>query len=131
MLLQALPLSIREVAWIRRVHALQSIKFCLLLHSQTRSESFTSNEWKMLLVLSESYPHYCPYGVILVHLTSLSLEQCRQLLQDAQRRGTLRQAIEPIRYVIKALRAKLRPFSLTVSSLYGLGCLLSDVASNM
>jgi len=38
MLLKALPLHIRKVAWIRRVHTLQYTKFCLSLYSQTRSK---------------------------------------------------------------------------------------------
>ncbi len=38
MLLQALPLRVREVAWIGRIHAPQCIKLCFSLHSKTRSK---------------------------------------------------------------------------------------------
>lgn len=91
--------------------------------------SFTPSEWNALLVLAEFYPHYAPYEVLLARLSATSPDYSRHLIQEAQQRGTVQQIVGPIRYVMKTLRVKLRPFSLTVSSLYGLGSFFSAVSS--
>lgn len=92
-------------------------------------ELFTPTEWKALLALAESYPHYSPYEVVLSRLTSTSIDYCRERIQEALQLGTLRQELGPIRDAFKKIRPKLRPFSLTISSVYQLGYVLTTVSS--
>jgi hypothetical protein len=44
---------------------------------QNTIEVLTANEWKILLALAESYPHYSPYEALFACLTPLSAEQSR------------------------------------------------------
>ena len=93
-------------------------------------ELFTSSEWKVLLALAESFPYYSPYEAMLSRLTSTSLDYCRERIQEAAERGTLRQELGPIRDAFKKIRPKLRPFALTISSVYQLGYVLTTVSAS-
>lgn len=90
---------------------------------------FTPMEWTVLLTLAEFYPQYGSYEVLLAKLIATSADYSRQLIQEAQQRKALPQAVGPIRDAVKKLRVKLRPFALTVSPLYGLGYFLAAVSS--
>ncbi len=90
---------------------------------------FTPNEWNVLLTLAEFYPQYGSYEALLAQLTATSADYSRQLIYEAQQHRSLPQAVGPIRDAVKKLRAKLRPFALTVSPLYGLGYFLAAVSS--
>src|SRR5438093_12153262 len=51
-------------------------------------QQFSINELRMMVPLLETYPHYCPYEVLLAHISSnvvteASIAHCRQRLQDA------------------------------------------------
>ncbi len=96
--------------------------------SQNSIVLFTPGEWKVLLALAESYPHYSPYEVILSQLTSTPPEHCRQLLHDAEQKRTLRQELRPIRRTVWSLRSKLRPFALEVPSVLEAGYTLSSLS---
>jgi|SRR5579859_6806662 len=94
-------------------------------HPRNDIELFTASEWKVLLALAESYPHYSPYEALLSRLTSTSPDYCRQRIQEALQNGTLRQELGPIRDAFKKIRPKLGSFSLTISSVYQLGYVLA------
>ena len=82
---------------------------------------FSANEMSMLMPLLEAFPHYCPYEVLLAHIssnqvTATSIERCRQRLQEALSRGTWQQELRPMRRVFSSLRTKLHRFDLEISN---------------
>jgi hypothetical protein len=97
-------------------------------------QQFSANEMSMLVPLLESYPHYCPYEVLLAHISShtitpASIERCRQRLQEALSRGTWQQELRPIRRALSSLRSKLHLFDLEISNVRELGCSLTNLGS--
>ena len=84
-------------------------------------QQFSVNEMSMLAPLLEAFPHYCPYEVLLAHIssnlvTATSIERCRQRLQEALSRGTWQQELRPMRRVFSSLRTKLHRFDLEISN---------------
>src|SRR5437660_7303853 len=87
----------------------------LVVNQQTRTLSLLSaapqiimeqllseNEMRMIVPILESYPHYCPYEILLAHissnlLTQATIDLCRLRLQEPQRRGAWQQEMRPIR----------------------------------
>ncbi len=72
-------------------------------------QHFTKNEWSVLLVLLASYPHYAPYEILLASLTSLSSNDCRERVQQAQHLGQkmLKRELKPIYRALSGIRVKL------------------------
>ncbi len=87
-----------------------------------RQQQFSPNGIRVLLPLLQSYPHYCPYNVLLASLFPLSLEASNQQLQEEWE-----MAIRPVRRAIGSIMASLRLFGLTVHSLRGAGYLLKPL----
>lgn len=85
-------------------------------------QQFSPNGMRVLLPLLQSFPHYCPYEALLASLFPLSLEECRQQLQEGWE-----MAIRPVRRAIGSIMAGLRAFGLTVLSLRGVGYLLKPL----
>src|SRR5260370_16957648 len=59
---------------------------------------FSANEIRVFVPLVETYPHYCPYEVLLAHLyshsvTTPTIPHCRQRLQEAEARGIRQQEL--------------------------------------
>ncbi len=79
-------------------------------------QHFSPNGMRVLVPLLQSYPHYCPYEVLLASLFSLSLDEARKQLQDFWDI-----AIRPVRRAISSLIAGLRALGLQVRSLRGAG----------
>src|SRR5215472_9958714 len=78
-------------------------------------QPFSTNEMSLILPILEAFPHYCPYEVLLAHISSnvvtgASIVRCRQRLQEAQSRGTRQQELRPIRRALSPLRNKLHCF---------------------
>jgi hypothetical protein len=97
-------------------------------------QQLSVNEMHMLIPMLESFPHYCPYEVLLAHISgqtvnSASIERCRCVLQEAQSRGTGRQELRPIRRALSSLRTKLHFFGLEVSNIRERGCSLTSLAT--
>ena len=84
-----------------------------------RQQQFSPNGVRVLVPLLQSYPHYCPYEVLLASLFPLSLEECRKQLQEAWET-----AIRPVRRAVGSIIARLRSFGFTVYSIRGAGYLL-------
>ena len=84
---------------------------------------FSPNGMRVLVPLLQAYPDYCPYDVLLVSLFPLSLEEGRKHLQDAWEA-----TIRPVRRAMSSILAPLRPFGLGVSSVRGLGYLLTPLS---
>ena len=52
-------------------------------------QQFSDNEISVIVPILESFPHYCPYEVLLAHISSssvteASITRCRQRLREAQ-----------------------------------------------
>ena len=103
----------------------------LLLEGQ----QFSENEMRMIMAILESYPHYCPYEVLLAYLSSnvvtpATIERCRQRLQEAQRLGAWQQELRPVRRALSSLRNKLHAFHLEISNIRERGCSLTSLGSS-
>ncbi len=90
----------------------------LVMHQQ-----FSPNGMRMLVPLLQAYPEYCPYDVLLVSLFPLPLEAGRTLLEEAWEA-----TIRPVRRAMSSILPGLRPFGLSVSSVRGLGYLLTPLS---
>jgi hypothetical protein len=97
---------------------------------------FSINEIRMLVLLLEFYPCYCPYEMLLAYISSnvvteASIAHCRQCLQEAHSRGTWQQELRPIRRVLSSLRSKLDHFDLGISNVRESGCSLVSLKSHI
>jgi len=98
-------------------------------------QQFSANEMRVFVPLLETYPHYCPYEVLLAHLYSnavstATIAHCHQRLQEAEARGTRQQELRSIRRALSSLRNKLRHFGLGISNVREMGCSLISLKSN-
>lgn len=98
------------------------------------TKQFSVNELCVIVPLLDFYPHYCPYEVLLAYIssnvvTSASIEYCRQRLQAALDQGTWLQELRPIRRALSAVRNKLKPFNLGISTVRERGCSLLSLAA--
>ncbi|HEV2654120.1 MAG TPA: hypothetical protein VGT82_04150 [Ktedonobacteraceae bacterium] len=101
---------------------------------QIMEQQFSSNEMRLLIPILQSFPHYCPYEMLLSHISSNNMTphaiaRCRQLLQEALRNGTWHQELRPIRRALSTLRTKLHPFNLEISTIRERGCSLTSLTS--
>ncbi len=97
-------------------------------------QQFSVNEMSVLVPLLESFPHYCPYEVLLAHVSSnfvteTSIVYSRQRLQEALSRGTWQQELRPIRRALSSVRNKLHHFDLAISNIRERGCSLTSLMS--
>jgi hypothetical protein len=90
---------------------------------------FTPSEWNVLLALAEAYPHYSPFEALMARLMDGPADYYRERWHQAQQQGRLREELRPIREAITGLRAKLRPFLLTIAFIPETGYLLATVSS--
>lgn len=98
-------------------------------------QQFSVNELRMIVPLLELYPHYCPYEVLLAHISShvvteASTTHCRQRLQEALSRGTWQQELRPIRRALSSLRNKLKHFDLGISNVRERGSSLISLTAH-
>lgn len=98
-------------------------------------QQFSRNEWNLLLTLLVSYPHYAPYEILLASLTALSIDKCRQRIQDAQHLGAkaLKRELKPVHRALAGLRTKLGDLSphLKISLIRDLGYAISTPPKNL
>ena len=97
------------------------------------TKQFSVNELCVIVPLLDFYPHYCPYEVLLAYIssnvvTTASIEYCQQRLREALNRGTWQQELRPIRRALSAVRNKLLPFKLGISTVRERGCSLLSLA---
>jgi hypothetical protein len=101
---------------------------------QIMEQQFSYNEMRVLVPILEAFPHYCPYEVLLAHIssnnpTANSITHCRQRLQEALDNGSWPQEVRPIRRALSSLRTKLHHFNLEVSTIRERGCGLTSLTS--
>ena len=92
-------------------------------------QQFTTSELGVLMPLLRSYPHYCPYEVMLAsfnhgHVSDSTVERCRQRLYEAQLAGVWDQEMRPVRNVLSRTRLKVRSFGIEISSILETGYVL-------
>jgi hypothetical protein len=97
-------------------------------------EQFSVNEMSLIVPILESYPHYCPYEVLLAHISSKHvdpslIECCSHRLLEAQIKGTWQQEMRPLRRALSSLRSKLHSLDLEVSTVRERGCNLTSLTS--
>ncbi len=127
------------------LQGLLQIDLTLVLNPETRTVSLLSdgptliveqqlsaNEMYLFVPILESFPHYCPYEVLLSHIstktvTPASIERCRQRLREAQDSGKWQQELRPIRRALSSLRNKLRRLDLGISNMRERGCSLTSL----
>ena len=95
-------------------------------------DHFSVNEMSLIVPILESYPYYCPYEVLLAHISSKHvdpslIERCRHRLLEAQINGTWQQEMRPVRRALSSLRSKLHSFDLEVSTVRERGCNLTSL----
>jgi len=96
-------------------------------------DHFSVNEMSLIVPILESYPYYCPYEVLLAHISSKHIdpsliERCRHRLLEAQINGTWQQEMRPVRRALSSLRSKLHSFDLEVSTVRERGCNLTSLS---
>ncbi len=92
-------------------------------------QQFTNSEICVLLPLLESYPHYCPYEVLLASFNSGNVRDeevalCRRRLAAAQAAGVWDQEMRPVRNVLSRTRLKLHTFGIDIFSILETGYVL-------
>jgi len=97
-------------------------------------QQLSANEMYLIVPILEFFPHYCPYEVLLSHVTTntvteVSIERCRQRLQEAQARGGWQQELRPVRRALSSLRTKLLRFDLGISNIRERGCSLTSLTA--
>ncbi|GCE20970.1 hypothetical protein [Dictyobacter kobayashii] len=102
---------------------------------QIMEQQFSVNEIRVMVPIMESYPHYCPYEVLLSYIisnsvTSTSVARCRQRLQDALNNDTWHQEMRPIRRALSSIRGKLHSFDLEISTIRERGCSITSLTSS-
>ena len=95
---------------------------------------FSVNEMQVLVPILDSFPHYCPYEILLAslssnHVTSASIARCRQRLQEARDCGEWQQELRPIRRALSSLRVKLHRCNLEISNVRERGCSLISLTA--
>jgi hypothetical protein len=95
-------------------------------------DHFSVNEMSLIVPILKSYPYYCPYEVLLAHISSKHvdpslIERCRHRLLEAQINGTWQQEMRPVRRALSSLRSKLHSFDLEVSTVRERGCNLTSL----
>lgn len=97
-------------------------------------QRFTSNEWKVFIILLTSHPYYAPYEIIMAGITLLSPSTCRKRLQDAQQLDPkmLQRELKPIHRALAGVRLKLKDLAphLKVSLIRELGYALVTSSDN-
>lgn len=92
-------------------------------------QQFSSSEMSVLVPLLQSYPHFCPYEVLLAsfncgNTTEASIERFRLRLQEAQFAGVWDYEMRPVRNILSRTRFKLRDFGIEISSILETGYIL-------
>lgn len=93
-------------------------------------QCFTMNEVALLLPLLNACPLYCPYEVLLACYwhgvaTEEGTQHARQQLHHAHTAGTWRATTHPLHSMLSRIRGKTRVMGLELTSIAGLGSLLT------
>jgi len=92
-------------------------------------QQFTDSELCVLKPLLESYPHFCPYDVLLASFSSLrvterEIARSRERLQEAQESGDWDQQMRPVRNVLSRTRLKIQFLGINIHSILETGYVL-------
>ena len=89
-------------------------------------EYLTPTEWRVLMMLIDTYPGYASYAHLLAVLTSSSEHVCQERLHAARASGSIaiKHVLRPLRKVLTSLHPKLRQVGLRAASVQGRGYVL-------
>ena len=92
-------------------------------------QQFTDSEICVLKPLLESYPHFCPYEVLLAsfnsaNVTDQEIARSRERLQVAQEGRVWDQEMRPVRNVLSRTRLKMHAFKVDIFSILETGYVL-------
>ncbi len=97
-------------------------------------QQFTKNEWSILMALIESHPHPATRENLLSRLTSLSPDDCRKTIQEAQEESAmaLKRELKPVYRALSGIRIKLHELlpSLQVCLIRNIGYTLATDGSH-
>ncbi len=96
-------------------------------------QQFTTSEMNLVLPLLYSYPHYCPYEVLLASfnygkVTEKGVEKARKHLHAALEEGIWDQEMRPVRNVLSRARLKLRQLQIDIVSILETGYVMMRVS---
>src|SRR5215471_8216746 len=99
-------------------------------------EQFTHSEVALLLPLLKSFPHYCPYEVLLANFQSGNMDEStvarwRERMHDARLAGIWDQEMRPARNMLSRARLKLHSFGLDILSIFETGYIIMPVQSRL
>jgi hypothetical protein len=122
----------------RLVFNLETRTLSLLTEGPTliMEQQLSGSELHLLMPLLEFYPHYCPYEVLLAHLscnavTDAAIAHCHRRLQEALRGGIWHQELRPLRRALSSLRTKLAHFELGIANVREVGAGLVSLTSHL
>jgi hypothetical protein len=89
-------------------------------------QQFTTSEMSLVVPLLLSYPHYCPYEVLLAgfnygKVTEKGIDKARKHLHAALEEGIWDQEMRPVRNVLSRARLKLRHLQIDIVSILETG----------
>src|SRR6266516_4659874 len=88
-------------------------------------QSFTYNEYILLVALLESYPYFCPFATLLSTFLVRPVERCEHEIQIARReKGGFDTLMRPVRNNLSRIRIKLDPFGVDIKSIVETGYIL-------
>lgn len=92
-------------------------------------QQFTDSEICVLKPLLESYPHFCPYEILLASFNSMrvtdkEVARSRERLQEAQEAGVWDHEMRPVRNVLSRTRLKMHAFKVDIFSILETGYVL-------
>lgn len=92
-------------------------------------QQFTDSEVCVLKPLLESYPHFCPYEILLASFNSMrvtdqEVARSREKLLEAQESGVWDQEMRPVRNVLSRTRLKMHAFKVDIFSILETGYVL-------
>jgi hypothetical protein len=99
-------------------------------------EQFTHSELALLMPLLKSFPHYCPYEVLLANFQSGNMNEStiarwRERIHDARLTGIWDQEMRPARNMLSRARLKLHAFGLDILSIFETGYIIMPIQSHL
>lgn len=88
-------------------------------------EAFKPPEWRVLLLLLETYPQGVVYTQLLAAFRNHSPAYSRKQLTVARQDGQYRELLRPLREKVTGLRRRLEPFGLSIDTQYASGYVIS------
>jgi hypothetical protein len=87
-------------------------------------QRLAQQELDLFFVLCQNYPEYAPYAHLVASMTGQVLEASQQKVLRSLQEGGLEEQVHHMRYVLSALRQKVRHFGIMIAPLLQMGYIL-------